>query len=259
MKHRLLQIVAAAAIIAAGAQSQTEANRPAFEVASVRSGKPGAPFGLPKAMPGGQSYVAMNSPLMVMLMTTYRITDHQILGAPNWMIYEPWDVNAKAEHSSTLEQLQEMFQTLLADRFKLRFHRETKETPAYVLSVEKSGAKLKLSDSKDPSDAPINPGDLPGERVGTGVSMSYLCWYFSFTFDVPLVNQTGLDGNYDFTLKLPQPQETAAPAPASADAPDRRNVDLIAALREQLGLKLEYREAPVEVFVVDHVERPTDN
>jgi uncharacterized protein (TIGR03435 family) len=198
---------------------------------------------------------------MVMVMKAYGLADSQVLGATKWMIYDPWDVDAEAEQPSTREQLQEMFQTLLADRFHLRFHRETKEAGAYVLGVEKSGSKLRLSDAKEAPDTPIKSGNRPGERVGTGVSMSYLCWYLSFNFDAPLVNRTGLDGFYDFTLKLPQPsQETASPLPASpADGLDRRNTELISALREQLGLKLEYRKAPVEVLVIDHAERPSEN
>jgi hypothetical protein len=95
MKHSVFRMYGAALIAAlslaflSSAQAQAPAVPLAFEVASVRPGQPGAPFGLPKPMPGGQSYVAVNSPLMVMLMTAYRITDHQILGAPNWMIYDP--------------------------------------------------------------------------------------------------------------------------------------------------------------------------
>ncbi len=220
MKHRLLRMVAACMIAAAGAQSQTEANRLTFELASVRPGKPiDFGIGLPRPMPGGQSYVATNAPLMVMVMTAYRITDSQILGAPKWMIFDPWDIEARAEHPSTREQLQEMFQTLLADRFKLRFHRETKEAAAYVLSVDKSGSKLKVSDIKDPSDTPINPGDRPGVRVATGVSMSYLCWYLNFNFDAPIVNKTGLDGYYDFTLDLTAP----AAFPQKPEPPDKHH------------------------------------
>jgi uncharacterized protein (TIGR03435 family) len=238
------------------AQVPPEKRPLAFEVASVRPGKPiDSGIGLPRPLPGGQGYVATNAPLMAMLMSAYRLPDSQISGATKWMIFDPWDVDAKAEHPSTLAQLQEMFQSLLADRFQLRFHRETKEAAAYVLSVEKSGSKLKISDATDPSDMPVKSGDRPGERIGTGVSMSYLCWYFSFTFDAPLVNQTGLDGLYDFTLKpLLQPQEAQG-----ADTLDRRNADLVTALREQLGLKLEYRKAPVEFFVIDHAERPSEN
>jgi uncharacterized protein (TIGR03435 family) len=180
LKHRIVWMVCVWVICIAvmgdaAGQSQTNANRLEFEVASVKPGTPGAGYGLPGPMPGGQTYAATNSPLMVMLMKAYRITDSQILGAPKWMIFDPWNVNAKAEHPSSLRQLEEMFQALLADRFKLRFHRETREAGAYVLSVEKSGSRLKRSDARGPSDTPIKAGDRPGERVGTGASMSDLC------------------------------------------------------------------------------------
>ena len=264
MRHPILWMAGAAGIIAASAQSQTDANRLAFEVASVRPGTPGAIIDLPRPMPGGQSYSASNSPLMIMVMRTYRITDSQVLGAPSWMFFDPWNVSAKAEHPSTPEQLQEMFQTLLAHRFKLRFHRETKEIAAYVLSVEKSGSKLKVSESKDPFDVPIKAGDRRSVLVGTRVSMPDLCWRLSNSLNAPVVDKTGLAGFYDFTLDRslptpsPQAQEIPGPAASALNGPES-SADLINAVRDQLGLKLEYRKAPVEVFVIDHVERPTDN
>jgi uncharacterized protein (TIGR03435 family) len=176
------------------------------------------------------------------------------------MINDPWDVDAKAEQPSTLGQLHQMFQTLLADRFKLRFHRETKDAVAYFLSVEKSGSKLKPSDIKAPSDNPIRAGARV--FVGTGASMADLCWSLTFLLGAPVMDKTGLDGYYDFTLDRPplspQLQETPGPAAPLLNGPER-NADFVTTLREQLGLKLEYRKAPVEVFVIDHVERPAEN
>ena len=237
------------------AQVPTERKPLTFEVASVRPAKPGAVrMRLPGPLPGGQRYVA-NSPLMVMIMSVYRMTDKQILEAPNWMFSDPWDVVASAEHPSTREQLQEMFQTLIVDRFKLRFHRETKEIFAYVLSAEKSGSKLKRSDAEDQFDIPIKEGER-GVRVGTRVPMSYLSWHLSISLNAPVVDKTGLDGFYDFTLDRTSvpPQETADPM---LDGPG--SADLRIAVREQLGLKLEYRKTPVDVLVIDHVERPSEN
>jgi uncharacterized protein (TIGR03435 family) len=199
---------------------------------------------------------------MVMVMRAYGVTDSQIRGAPKWMIVDPWDVEAKAERPSSPEELREMFKGLLAERFKLRLHGETKDADAYVLSVVKSGSKLKPSSSKELPLTPFKPGARPGERVATGVSMPYLCWWLNFNFDAPIVNQTGLDGLYDFTLKLAPPalplqsQETSRPAPAD-DALDR-NAEMISAL-SQIGLKLERRKATIEVLVIDHVEPPSEN
>jgi len=253
----------AAAIIAVGlvttsssrAQSKPQGNRLAFEVVSVKPSAPGGRGGGIRPMPGGQTYIATNVPLRLMIKVMYRINDSQIVGGTDWMDTDLWDVDAKAERPSSVDQLHEMFQTLLAERFKLQFHRERKEIAAYVLSVDKSGSKLKLSDSKEPFDIPIKPSNRPGKSVGTRVPMEYLCFYLAQLLNVPVVDQTRLDGFYDFTLELPAPAPLLAPGPApAADGPD-----LFTAIRQQLGLKLESRKAPVEVFIIDHVERPTNN
>jgi uncharacterized protein (TIGR03435 family) len=242
------------------AQVPTEKKPLAFEVASVRqSDGKRTGMGLPRPTPGGQGYVVINSDLMVMFMTAYQITDSQVTEAPDWMFLQPrWDVEAKAERRSTPEQLREMFQTLLADRFKLRFHRETKAMFAYILSVEKSGSKLKRSSQLFGD--PMQTVSHRGPAGGTRVSMADLCWSLTFPMNAPVVDKTGLDGFYDFRLdpSLPQfqPPESAGPALDGAD----RNPDIIDALREQLGLKLQYRKTPVEIFVIDHVEKtPTEN
>jgi len=101
-------------------------------------------------------------------------------------------------------------------------------------------------------------------RVGARASMSDLCLNLTFTLNAPVVDKTELSGYYDFALDLsspvssPQSQEPPGPAEPRLEGPERY-ADLITALREQLGLKLEYRKTPVEVFVIDHVERPSEN
>lgn len=269
MKPCILRMYCTAAIIAAclvntapsRAQGQRDRHPLAFEVASVKPSSPGASGGGIKPMPGGQTYIATNIPMRLMMMSVYRISDSQIVGAPAWMDTERWDVDAKAELPSNLDQLHEMFQTLLADRFKLQFHREPKEIAAYVLSVDRSGAKLTPGDPKDAFDIPMKPGDRPGETIGVSVQMSYLCWRLSLQLNTPVVNQTGLDGYYDFTLALPPPPierlDAAGPPPAAVGSD--LAADLSTALRHQLGLKLDSRKVPVEVFIIDHVERPTTN
>jgi len=102
----------------------------------------------------------------------YKITDSQIVGGPEWIGGERWDINAKAEHPSHLDQLHEMFRTLLSDRFKLRFHREIKELSGHVLTMDKSGSKLKLSEAKEPFEIPIKPAG-PGKIAGAAVPMPF--------------------------------------------------------------------------------------
>jgi uncharacterized protein (TIGR03435 family) len=191
-----------------------------------------------------------------MIKAMYRITDSQIARGPDWIDTEHYDIDAKAERPSTLEELHEMFRTLLADRFQLRYHHETREIPAYVLTVANSGTKLKRSESQEIFDVPIKP-DWPARVVGTRVPMSYLSWYLSLQVGRPVVDGTALEGFYDFTL-------TWSPNPGF-DSPGvhyndfSEEPDILVAVREQLGLKSQQRKAPVEVFTIDHVVKPQAN
>jgi len=225
----------------------------AFEVATVKPSKPDARGGGIKPLPGGQTYIATNVPLRLMMKLMYKITDSQIIGGPEWMNTALYDVEGKAERPSNVDQLHEMFQTLLAERFKLQFHREKRELPAFVLTVDKSGSKLKLNTSAENFDIPIKPAGR-GRAAGERVPMNYFTWFLAQQLNRPVVDQTGLDRFYDFNLEwapeLP-PGVNGAEPPPSADGPT-----IFTAIREQLGLKLESKKAPVETFVIDRVERP---
>jgi len=267
MKNRRVISVLAAAVIVTSAtnalqgqgQSQVESKtRLAFEVATVKPSPAGERGGGIRPLPGGQTYIANNVPLRVMIALMYHVTDSQISGGPDWINIERYNVEAKAEHPANLEQLHEMFQTLLTDRFKLRFHRETKELPAYVLTVDRSGAKLKLNESLEQFEIPVK--GPPGKMIGERVSMSHLSWILAQLLNRPVVDKTGLDRYYDFTLEWsPELPPGLAAADSRETPPDRNGPTIFTALREQLGLKLDSQKGPVEVFVIDHVERPTSN
>jgi uncharacterized protein (TIGR03435 family) len=240
-------------------QAPSAQNQPlAFEVASIKPHRLGGlDVGGMRPLPGGQTYVAGGIPVRVMIKGMYGITDSQIVGGPNWIDTELWDVVAKAARPSTRDQLHEMFQTLLADRFKMQFHHETREMRAYVLTVDKDGAKLTLNDAQDPFDFPLK-SDGAGKQIGTRVSMPYLCWVLSTYLNTPVVDMTGLTRFYDFTLQWTPPRPRQAgelqPEPLFTEA---RSV--FTALREDLGLRLESSKTGVQVFVIDHVERPSEN
>lgn len=241
------------------AQPAAEHKPLAFEITSVKPSKPDARSRGIRPLPGGQSYRAEAVPLRLMIKLMYKITDSQIVGGPSWMDNDLWDVDAKAERPSNLDQLHEMFQTLLADRFQLRFHKDTRDLQAFVMTVDKSGSKLKASQSQNWTEIPIR-GAGPGKIVGTRAPMPYLCWFIAQPLNVPVVDHTGLNGFYDFTLAIPPPPPPAGAQPDGRDAaPQDRRGDVFAAIREQLGLKLESRKVPVEVFVIDHVEKPGEN
>jgi len=229
----------------------------AFDVVSVKRNTEGPGLMTIRPMPGGQTYIARNVPLRLMIKTIYRITDRQIVGGPDWIDTEHYDLDAKADRPSTIDQLHEMFRTLLADRFQLQFHREIRLASAYAMTVSKSGAKLKLSESQEEFDLPIKPGGPQGS-VATRASMSYLAFYLSQYLDAPVVNETALDGYYDFTLNLYPNNGPGLSRHGRGDAPDMVDGILIP-LRNELGLTPRQRKAPVEVFVIDHAARPQAN
>jgi uncharacterized protein (TIGR03435 family) len=239
--------LATCALLAFAAAASAADKTLAFEVASVKPTHGDSPGGGIRAMPGGQTYLATGATLRLMIMLMYKVSDRQLAGGPSWMNFDRWDVNAKAERPSSLDQLHQMFQTLLADRFQLRFHTETREMTAYVLTLDKSGSKMKRNPSPEPFDFPLKPTG-PGKFVPNHLDMKYFCWWLGQPLQAPVVNQTGLDGFYDFTLEVPPP-ENGRPDPS----------DTFAAMREQLGLKMEMRKAPVAVMVIDRAERPGEN
>ena len=267
--------LASATFILAQTLSETKGTAPlAFDVISVKPSQPGSPGVGIQPMSSGQGYRVGGVPVRLMIKLMYKITDSQIVGGPKWMDTDQWDIEAKAEHASTLDQLHEMFQSMLADRFQLKFHQEKREISAYVLSVDKSGSKLKQNDGPDTFEIPIRgagravvgPGGITLKILGVRAPMVYFTWWLSQQLsDVPVVDQTGLDRFYDFTLEYqrelpPGFAERAgeATAPAGADGvPAGAPLDV--ALREQLGLKLEKRKAQADVFVIDRLEKPGAN
>jgi len=195
-----------------------------------------------------------------MIAFMYRIPARQIIGGPRWLEDDRYDVEAKADKKYIVDDLNTMYQNLLADRFHLKFHIETKEANAYVLTMDKSGSKMKVSDQPSNYDLPINFSGL-GAMNGTRVPMPYFCWMLGQLLqgdERPVVDMTGLTGLYDFHLTflppgLPQQQLDQLPAEA------RERPSLFDALKEQLGLKLTARKGPVQYFVIDHIDRPTEN
>jgi uncharacterized protein (TIGR03435 family) len=171
-----------------------------------------------------------------------------------------YDVEAKAEKPSSIDQLHEMFQTLLTDRFQLKFHRETRTLAAYALTVDKAGSKMTLNPSSEPFDVPMKPV-ARGKIAGVHVAMTYLSWFLSEQLNRPVLDKTGLGRFYDFTLEwAPEPIGPMGPLPPGVEAlPPMDGPTIFTALKEQLGLRLEAQKGQVEVFVIDHVERPKAN
>jgi uncharacterized protein (TIGR03435 family) len=148
-----------------------------------------------------------------------------------------------------VKQMREMFQSLLSDRFKLTFHREKRTLSVFAITVAKGGPKLTKSASAATDPTPFYSGN--GTLKVTNNSLADIADVMKFFVERPVVDQTGIAGRFDFTLKW-EPNETQNSDP---NAPP----GLFTAIEEQLGLKLEATKAPVDVIVIDHVERPSAN
>jgi uncharacterized protein (TIGR03435 family) len=235
---------------------------PSFEVATI---KPSAPNRPGKAFNvQGRTFRTLNTTLTDMITFMYDIHSAQIVGGPAWMATDKYDLTGQPDLPGTpsLNQWKGMVRKLLADRFKLAFHKDSKELSVYALTVARTGHKLTKNDG-DPNGLPAlffrGLGMLPVRNATMG---EFAGTMQGAVLDRPVVDQTGLTGRFDFTLNW-TPDETQfgglgvrVPPPAdNANAPP----GLFTAIQEQLGLKLDAARAPVEVFVIDRAEKPSEN
>ena len=235
-----------------------------FEVASVRPNNSGPGSSSSRSRNG--RYESTNEPLFQLLGWAFQVREYQIIG-PDWSKSDRYDIIAKAPDGSADNQIPLMLQSLLVERFKMKFHRETRELPIFALLVARGGPKLTPateSDSASPgggsaqrstsssaattgAGAPTS-GSASGTRLSTMHSVGTLTSFagnLSRSVERPVVDMTGLTGRYDMRLAF---------KPANA-APEDSGPTIFTALTEQLGLRLEARKGPVEVIVIDSIER----
>ena len=204
----------------------------------------------------GRQFVMVNRAVEGMLLFAYGLQRVQIVGAPHWVETERWDAQGLPDvpgHPS-LKQMQSLMRKLLEERFGLKVHRETKELAVYAITVGKGGEKIAPS-AGDPNGTPSENENSNGGVVTmrmTNMAMGEFAPDLAYFLDRPAVDQTGLAGRYDLQLKWTA-DESKAPADGSAPP------GMFTAIQEQLGLKLEPGKAPVEVLVIDAVERPSAN
>jgi hypothetical protein len=200
---------------------QNLAKTPAFEVASITPCKPGTPeppmehAGMVQFTAPGGRFKASATTLKFLLEWAYGIQPSQHSGGPSWIDTDRYDIIAKADGNATDDQMKLMIQTLLADRFQLMLHREKKELSVYVISVGKAAPRL---------------------------------YVFARQLGRVIVNETGLGGDYDFTLDLAPDESRPSPLDPAL---------LMTAMREQLGLTLKSQKAPVDFLVIDSAEKVT--
>jgi uncharacterized protein (TIGR03435 family) len=235
-----------------------------FEVATIKPAPPQAPDGGVRPAPGGRRYVGTGLPLRSYLYVAYQVKEEQIAGGPAWVDKERWDLNAEAEKPAGIEDLHIMLQNILTEKFKLQFHFEKRPTQAYVLTVDKGGpTNLTVRERTPGSDFILDmASEQPFHQKWNAhcVSLNFFTWRLSGWQDRPIINQTGLDGCFDFefnfTQNLPagmQDGQLVNGVPVDGSAPN-----VYQALQNQLGLRMEARRAPVETMVIDHAERPAE-
>ena len=232
-----------------------------FEVATIKLSNPETPG---KAFTArGRHFITINTTLSDIIVFAYGLHPRQVVGGAAWLETTKYDLDAlpEGEGQPSLEQMKTMLRKLLADRFKLTFHRDKKELSVYALVVGKTGSKLTKS-AGDPNGPPglffQGLGVLPARNA---TMADFAGVMQAAVLDRPVVDQTGLPGRYDFMLKW-TPDQTqfgglGVKVPPPSD--DAAAPDLFTAIQQQLGLKLESVKAPVDVLVIDKVERPSEN
>jgi uncharacterized protein (TIGR03435 family) len=247
------------------AQAPTTAIPPdlRFDVASLKLSLPGGRGGGIRPAEGGLRYIANNCSIKGMITVAYRVKPEQIVGGPSWMDTDLYDMEGKAEKPSNADELHVMLMNMLVDRLQLKFHHEKKEMKMYALMA---GAEPKLTphDPQNPHDSWI---DIAQEKflhlklTATAVPMDYVAFRLATLMDLPVVDLTGLKGNYDFTLSYTRDLPPGFPegGKINGEEPDTSGTNIFQALKQQLGLELKAQRGPVEVIVIDHVEKPTAN
>ena len=240
------------------AQAPEATSRPVFDVISIKP-TPGQPMnsGFRRASPGVLN--ATNVSLRFLIEYAYNVRDDQISGGPAWMDSERYEVLAKpAEGGDPREDerfIRRRTESLLADRFHLTFHRDSKELPVYVLLVAKNGPKGLRQSSQSTMDFVNNGHHLNCQHVSMAV---FARQFLANQIGRSVTDKTGIDGNFDFTLDWSPDDAPGGPSPAGG-TPTLQFPPLFLALQEQLGLRLEQQKGPVEVLVIDRAERPAEN
>jgi bla regulator protein BlaR1 len=256
-----------------------------FESASIKPHKSSGAVEMSRVSFTPYGFTATNVTLQTLIRDVYRVQASQIVGPPDLLNSDKYDIDARMEKSvsdelrkldpmQSLPERQRMLQALLADRFKLTVHHETKELPVYALIIAENGAKLQQAKPGDtyangikgPNGHPGGPGNVRmgrGTLTGQALSMADFVRALSDQLGRPVLDKTGLTGRYDLNLQwtpddsqLPMFKATGTPSASQSAA---SGSSLFTTMQDQLGLKLESQDSPVEILVIDHVEKPSEN
>ena len=265
-------------------QTSTSSGSPAFEVASIKVNRSGDPRTTMAFQPGGR-FMATNVPLGRLIRDAYQRSNFEISGAPSWMEADRFDIAAKAEGDPLPAEMRLMLRALLAERYKLRLHTETQDRPVYELVMAKSDRRTGPQLRQTSADCARAPAPLPppypngvpscgyigptsaiggAQAKGQvtmgfhGVTMEAFARFLMPALGRVVVDRTGLTGYFDADVDRTAELQPPPPPPGVPDPFDRQSApSMFTVLPERLGLKLQSSRAPVEVLVIDSIERPT--
>ena len=262
-------------------QTQLSPTARHFEVASI---KPSSStdqrlfYNMSNIQSGGQ-FTISNITVKKLIQDAWRIKDFQISGGPGWIGSDRFDIAAKPDGAVSVEQFPQMLQSLLVERFRLAIKSDAREMPMYALVVAKSGPKIQAAHESDPNIVDLSGAPIPqggsrprvtiirrGRLTAQGLAMASLANSLADFLGRTVLDKTGLMGMYDIKLEWKPDENQVAmfgamgvPDGFGAPAADWDGPSLFTALEEQLGLKLESQKGPVEIFTIEHVERPSAN
>lgn len=247
----MIRATAGLALAVSWAACAQTAAPPRFEVASIKPIPLDIYRGSSGISTGHGRMTASNVTLKRCIIGAYGVGPSQIIGGSPWLDTDRFEIAAKADQPVGDAALMVMLQTLLAERFKLVLHRETRLLDALVLEVAKNGPKLEKAESANAS-----TDSSRGRIAAKALTMDHFAWVLSRTMAVPVINGTGLQGA--FNVKLEWSPDSDKPVKPGEIPPDT-GPSLYTAIQQQLGLRLHARKAPVEVLVIDRAEHPSEN
>ncbi len=221
-----------------------------FEVASIRPTQVATGAGTSVNLFEGGRIKIVNEPVKLLIRQAFKLQDAQIAGGPAWLDSDRYDIEAKTGTPGKLTpgQIGPLMQNLLAERFNLKFHRESREMRALTLVVAKNGPKLKPAAEGEETGSKTSSGPRESHLIATATSMELLAAYVGNRLNQIVVDRTGLSGNYDFALDWSPDETSDSPLPS-----------LTTALQQQLGISVQPQKAQVAVLVIDSLARPTEN
>jgi uncharacterized protein (TIGR03435 family) len=229
--------------------------RPEFEVASVKLNTSGRGVPSRTLRPGSINY--KNVTVFEYTYLAFDVQPWQVIHGSAVSLADRYDIEARASEAVPVSQVQSMLRSLLEDRFQLKSHRETKELPVYILTVAKDGPHFKMSEDDGPMGASVKEGSMNYRRT----SMAYLAGRVLSNLPSlgrPVVDRTGLNGVYDFSLRLFDPDPARSETNPKGDTLQQLDNGLSASLKD-LGLKLEPQKTPIEMLVIDRLSKPDAN